>query len=74
MSCTLCYRPVINDSISISSIKLRDILDRKFGYPKKLSFSHIEYLEALSDSNVEGADELIDAIRKYECIEVFLEC
>ena len=74
MSCTLCWKPVAKHSYHISEIQLRNILDKKYGYPAKLNYGDISYLTALDDAGVNGANELINAIEKHDEIEIFLEC
>lgn len=74
MTCSLCWKPVSTERDYISSYQLRDILEKKYGYPSNLDHSDISYLEALEDAGVDGADELIEAIRKHDVIQIFKEC
>jgi len=74
MTCQLYYRPISKKDFAVGDMTLRDILEKKFGFPTILNDSHVTYLEALYDANVEGADELITAIHKYEQIEIYKEC
>lgn len=74
MTCSLHWKPVVNDSEQAGDIQLREILDKKYGYPSTLDHSDIGYLEALIDADVKGADELVEAIRKHDQIQIFLEC
>ncbi len=74
MSCTLYWIPVNTEKNYLSSGRLRDILINKFGYHGILNHSHIQYLEGLSDGEFEEARELIDAINKYDSIEIGQEC
>ncbi len=74
MSCTLHWKPIIKDSESISEIHLREILDKKYGYPHHLSYIDIDYIQALVDAGIDGAQDLLDAIRKHDDILIFLEC
>lgn len=74
MSCSLYYRPIHKKSYRIGDYQLRDILEKRFGYPRVLRCDDIPYLEALSDAMVEGAAELVEAILKYDEIEIYKEC
>lgn len=74
MSCTLYWVPVENDKNYISDGNLRDILINKFGYHGRLNYSHFEYLQGLVDGGRSEAQELIDAIHKYDQIEIGQEC
>ena len=74
MSCTLYWKPVSKKEYQVGDFQLRDILEKRYGYPSNLNYSDIPYLEALVDAQVEGADELIEAIRKHDKIEIYKEC
>lgn len=74
MGCSLYWKLVSKKEYRVGDYQLRDILEKKFGYPQNLDYSDIHYLEALVDAQVEGADELIEAIRKYDKIEIYKEC
>lgn len=74
MSCALVWQPVSKKSRRAGDSKLRDILDKKFGYPKTLNSSHFEYMQALVDAEIDGAKTLVSAISKYGEITIDLEC
>lgn len=75
MSCTVMWRRVDpKQGKYVGKGSFRDILDRKFGFPAKLTYEHITYLEGMVDCGHEEAQVLIDAIREEEQIEIFLEC
>lgn len=74
MSCCVLWKPVNNTGKYVGSGSFRDILDRKYGFPSKLGWSDIPYLEGIKDCGHEEAQILIDAIRGEEQIEIFLEC
>lgn len=74
MSCTLYWKPVAQDDNRVGEIQLRNILEKKYGYPQKLDCCDLPYLLALKDAEVEGVEELIEAIEKYDEIEIFLKC
>lgn len=73
MSQDLYYRPISKKSISVGDFQLRNIIEKKFGYRAVISYISIPYLEALQDAGIEGADELIEAIRKHDEIEIYIE-
>ena len=54
---------------------LKWALQKKYGYPVNLTMDHeyIPYLEGLRDGGVKGVQEIIDAIEKYEAIEIYEE-
>lgn len=74
MGCTLYWIPVNTDKNYVYNHILRNILEKKFGFGATLSYGNIEYLQALKDADIEGAQELIEAIEKYEVIEIGQEC
>lgn len=74
MSCALVWKPIYKKSYRVGDIKLREIIDKKYGYPCTLDASDIHYLEALQDADVDGAEDLIEAIIKHEEIRLELEC
>jgi len=74
MSCKLVWRQIRENTINVGDITLRDILREKFGFPHRLSHIDINYLEGLSDAMIEGAKELIKAIKKFDEIEIDIEC
>jgi hypothetical protein len=75
MSCSVLWRKVNPKTGKyVGSGSFREILDKKFGYPSKLTYQHIPYLEGLVDCGHDEAQILIDAIHDEEHIEIFLEC
>lgn len=75
MSCSVLWRKVDpKKGKYVGSGNFRDILDKKFGFPAKLNFADIPYLEGMRDCGHEEAEILIDAIREEDVIEIFLEC
>ena len=74
MSCTVLWKPVLNDGKYVGQGSFRDILNRKYGFPAKLSPSAIPYLEGMRDSGHDEAQILIDAIYAEQEIEIFSEC
>jgi hypothetical protein len=52
---------------------LKWIIEKRYQLPWTFDQSDIKYLEGLRDSGIEGADQLIEAIEKYEEIVVKLE-
>lgn len=75
MSCTVMWRKVDpKKGKYVGSGSFRDILDKKFGFPAKLSYANIPYLEGIKDSGHQEAGILIDAILEEDVIEIFLEC
>lgn len=71
MSSSLVYKPFIKKGIYVPGVKIKHILHKFYGLPCKLDYSDIEFLRGLSAANIEGADDLIYAIREYEIIELF---
>jgi len=74
MSCTLCFRPVNVNCGAVGSYKLREILEKKYGYPHILDYQDIPYFQALVDADVYGASGIIEAINAYGVIEIYKEC
>lgn len=72
MSSSLCYEPVDNNPTYISDIGLKQILEKNSGLPRIMSSIDINYLQGLEDAGIQGAKELIDAIKLHEKIRVFL--
>ena len=54
---------------------LKWALQKRFGYPITKTFNEYDcsYLQCLADAGIDGAQDLIDSIEKYETIEVFEE-
>lgn len=74
MGCSLYWRPIPKKQYRVGEYQLRDILEKRYGYPSELDCSDVTYLKALDDAGVEGADELVEAIEKHGEIEIFKEC
>lgn len=74
MGCTLYWKQEVLDGQYICSHMLRDILEKKYGFPSILGFMDRDYLEALEDAGIEGASDLIEAINKYKKIKIYKEC
>jgi hypothetical protein len=74
VSCSVLWKPFKNEGKFVGKGSLRDILDKKYGFPAKLSHKDINYLEGMEDCGHEEARILIDAIYAEEEIEIFLEC
>jgi hypothetical protein len=74
MGCSLRWKPRSKKDYGCGSYQLRDILENKYGYPSNLDYSDLTYLESLQDAGVEGAEDLIEAIRKHDEIEIYKEC
>ena len=73
MSCSLLWRPV-GGGKHVGGAALRDALDAEVTLPARLDSSHASFLRGCRAANMEGADDLLDAINKHEEIEVYLEC
>jgi hypothetical protein len=68
MSSTLKVEPANRRKKSLST-ELKFVLQKKYKgviYNKLMDLSDLPYLQALVDSGVEGAQELIDYIGKYD--------
>jgi len=74
MTCTLYWKPVSKEHDYVNDHVLRDILEKKFGFPAQLNHTHIEYLSGLRDAGREQAFGLIDAIHEHGVIEINKEC
>lgn len=75
MTCTLYFKPVVNDGERVGDIQLREILNKKYhDYPLCLSCHQVEFLEGLQFAGVDGASRLIEAIKEYDVIQLYLEC
>lgn len=73
MTSSLHWKPLIKDSQRIGDMRLKDILDKKFGYPWILDATDIPYLEGLYDAGTTDAIELINAINIHGKITISLE-
>lgn len=76
MSTTLYYRIVKPVKDKFLSDNLKYILKEKFdlstGDVVRLNHLNIEYLRGLADANVDGAKTLVNAIEKYQDIEIYI--
>ena len=72
MSSTLCWEPVKPKKCRPLDVRLKWILQKKYGSPVnvELGEADIPYLQGLADAEVADAQKLIDAIEKYGCIEL----
>ncbi len=54
---------------------LKWALEKRYGLGVNINMTdnHLEYLRGLADADVKGAQDLIDAIEKYDKIQVFTE-
>lgn len=74
MSCALIWRPVVTAPIGYADgVQLREILDRKYGFPYTLNFNDRNYLEALVDAGIPNAQELLSDLYKYGEIRIDVE-
>lgn len=71
MSATLTYS-IIPESKSLP-FELKQILQSRYSFPMTIDYSHIQYLSALADVHIKGAQQLIDVIEKYGQVELKLE-
>ena len=82
MSATLLWRPVVRQrDFSLPNALKYKICPRYFDHdgslgsgPRIFDGNDVPYLQGLADGNVEGADALIQAIRKHGEVEVWTEC
>ena len=74
MTCSVLWKPVNTDGKYVGSGRFREILDKKYGFPAKLTNSDIQYLEGVRDCGYDEVQVLIDAIYENIEIEIFLEC
>lgn len=58
---------------SCGDFQLRNIINDKFGYQGSLDMRHSEYIEGLVDAKIEGAQELLSAIREHGSIDFTIE-
>lgn len=76
MSSNLYWEPAERKKHSAGEdCALKWALQKKYGYPvsKTMDYQSIPYLEGLRDGGIKGVQEIIDAIEKYEKIEIFEE-
>ena len=76
MSATLSYEPVKPVNHKSLGDKLKFILIEKFNLrdgTTRLNSTNIAYLEGLEDAGIDDAKVLIDNIKKYGEVDVFLE-
>lgn len=71
MSSTL-YWNIIPAGYSLP-MELKWKLEKKYSLPRLFDFNDLDYLRGLDDCGILGASVLINAIEKYEKIEVRLE-
>jgi len=74
MSANLCWRSVSRSRNSLPDA-LKFILRDKYRLEgaQIWDIGNVSYLRGLADANVEGAQELIDAITKHNEVELWLE-
>lgn len=67
MSSSLIWEPVVKQKENDLDDQLKFSLRKRYGDPVNLRFNHqdLGYLRGLSDCEVKGADELIEAIKKH---------
>lgn len=58
---------------SVGSFSLRDILLNAGAVARILDGKDLHYLRGLNDAGIEGADELMEAIMRYNKIRVWKE-
>lgn len=74
MSSTLVWQIKPKSSYKSLPFALRLNLEKKFSFPVVVGYGLIPYLEGLVSCHVDGAQDLIDLIYKYEEIELNIEC
>jgi hypothetical protein len=72
MSTNLCWEPTDRKAKTLST-NLKWALRKQYGEPVKASFdlSDVGYIRGLLHAGIEDAQALLDAIEKYECIDVY---
>jgi len=74
MSCSLYWKPIIENSFRVGDHILRNAIENRYSLPTVIGFSAKNYLEGLRDAGVNGAEDLLEAIEKHGEIEVYNEC
>ena len=74
MSANLMWEPAKRKSESLPDA-LKFVLRDKLGVEGRVRFGHeqLAYLRGLRDAGIEGAQELIDIIDKYEEVDLWLK-
>jgi hypothetical protein len=81
MSFNLYWRPVKPTTAKSLPRDLKKPLAKRFfdsdgslkGGPVTLTDKDSDYLEGLADAGVDGAEELIEAIRRHGAVEVYID-
>lgn len=71
MSTTLVWAPAERATRELP-FQLKTVLQDRFKFPEIFRYSDLPYFRGLRDAGIEGADEVIEALEKYEEIEIDL--
>lgn len=69
----LHWRPYSKSQTRVGGMEIRNLIAKKYGAPSMLNCLNLEYLRGLRDAEIDGAQELIDAIEKHSSIEISIE-
>ncbi len=65
----MTWKPITTEKNYLPD-ELKFVVESTWEFPVRLSHGLLEYLQGLNDGGISGAQELIDAIRRYDVIEV----
>lgn len=57
----------------VGNFTLRDTLEKRFGSEASVTMDHYDYIRALADAEVEGADTLLSALEQHGQIDFRIE-
>lgn len=73
MSTSAYWKPVAENSDSFTN-EMKHALERGYGSHFTLDAKDLSWLEGVRDAGVKGAEDVIEAVLKYESIEVTISC
>ena len=73
MSTNLVWQLVKKSDYKTLPKSLKFIIEEKFKFPCVIGLEDYGYFRGLHDAGIEGADEVLELITKYESIELGIE-
>lgn len=73
MQIRIGWKPTIVYDNFIEDERLSSILNKRFELPRIFATSDVDYLHGLIDAGVDSAKDLLNAIGRYQSIEIFSE-
>lgn len=73
MSAKVHWRPVQPIHERLGDLQLREIMTKRYQLPYQFGTADCDYIRGLMDAGVEGAKEMLEAIKRHGIIELFLD-